>query len=84
MSYAWHATIMPCGGEMAHGLAIYMDVRFSSSSVRGGQLEGRKGRREKKEIKERESQKEGRKKKRKEKGKKERKERRREIGTNVA
>ena len=22
--------MMPCGGEMAHGLAIYMDVQFSS------------------------------------------------------
>ena len=33
MSYTWHATCMACGGEMAHGLAIYMYVQFSSSGV---------------------------------------------------
>ena len=33
VTYTWHATSMSCGGEMAHGLAIYMDVQFSSRGV---------------------------------------------------
>ena len=86
MSYTWHATCMPCGGEIAHGLAIYMDVQFSSSSVRGGQQQGKgkEGEKTRKEKIGKARRKEKKKRRRKEKGKRERKEMRRETGTNVA
>ena len=71
MSYTWHATCMPCGGEIAHGLAIYMDVQFSSSSVRGGQQEG-KGKEGEKTRKEKRGKARRKEKKREEEKRKER------------
>ena len=65
MSYTWHPTCMSCGGEMAHGLTIYMDVQFSSRGVPVQFVESSKKEREMKERKEgkkREGKPEGRKK----------------------
>ena len=52
MSYTWHATCLSGGGEMAHGLAIYMDVQFSFRGVPVQFVESSKKERERKERKE--------------------------------
>ena len=64
-----HGMHMPCGGEMAHGLAIYMDVQFSSWKCS----------KKEREIKERNEEKK-RKERKKSKGEEEKRNERRKKG----